>query len=126
MKCNIGQDAIFLIHSEMLYSLGIFIKEDYREILHLFKEIYMKYLILYYNLHNAIQRAIINSFMFPVWNEGYQILVQPVLENQLLNKMKLIFENYLKIIKLQKPTDNCHHMSCFIKLINYNNCPLND
>jgi hypothetical protein len=64
--------------------------------------------------------------MFPVWNEGYQILVQPVLENQLLNKMKLIFENYLKIIKLQKPTDNCHHMSCFIKLINYNNCPLND
>ena len=28
MECNIGQDAIFLIHSEMLYFLGIFIKED--------------------------------------------------------------------------------------------------
>jgi hypothetical protein len=28
MECNIGQDAIFLTHSEMLYFLGIFIKED--------------------------------------------------------------------------------------------------
>jgi hypothetical protein len=28
MECNIGQDAIFLSHSEMLYFLGIFIKED--------------------------------------------------------------------------------------------------
>jgi len=28
MECNIGQDAIFLCHSEMLYFLGIFIKED--------------------------------------------------------------------------------------------------
>jgi hypothetical protein len=28
MACNIGQDAIFLTHSEILYFLGIFIKED--------------------------------------------------------------------------------------------------
>jgi len=28
MECNIGQDAIFLTHSQMLYFLGIFIKED--------------------------------------------------------------------------------------------------
>jgi hypothetical protein len=28
MECNIGHDAIFLTHSEMLYFLGIFIKED--------------------------------------------------------------------------------------------------
>ena len=29
MECNIGQDAIFcLAHSEMLYLLSIFIKED--------------------------------------------------------------------------------------------------
>jgi hypothetical protein len=28
MECNIDQDAIFLTHSEMLYFLGIFIKED--------------------------------------------------------------------------------------------------
>ena len=28
MECNIGQDAIFLTHSEMFYFLGIFIKED--------------------------------------------------------------------------------------------------
>ena len=28
MECNIGQDAIFLTHSEILYLLGIFIKED--------------------------------------------------------------------------------------------------
>ena len=28
MECNIGQDAIFLTHSELLYFLGIFIKED--------------------------------------------------------------------------------------------------
>jgi len=29
MECNIGQDAIFLTHSKMLYFLGIFIKEDW-------------------------------------------------------------------------------------------------
>ena len=28
MECNIGQDAICLTHSEMLYFLGIFTKED--------------------------------------------------------------------------------------------------
>jgi hypothetical protein len=28
MECKIGQDAIFLTHLEMLYFLGIFIKED--------------------------------------------------------------------------------------------------
>jgi hypothetical protein len=28
MECNIGQDAIFLIHSEMFYFLCIFIKEN--------------------------------------------------------------------------------------------------
>ena len=28
MECNISQDAIFLTHSEMLYFLGKFIKED--------------------------------------------------------------------------------------------------
>jgi hypothetical protein len=28
MECNIGQDAILLTHSELLYFLGIFIKED--------------------------------------------------------------------------------------------------
>jgi hypothetical protein len=28
MECNIDQDAIFLTHSEMLYFLGIVIKED--------------------------------------------------------------------------------------------------
>jgi hypothetical protein len=28
MECNIGKDAIFLTHSELLYFLGIFIKED--------------------------------------------------------------------------------------------------
>jgi hypothetical protein len=28
MECNIGQDAVFLTHSEMPYFLGIFIKED--------------------------------------------------------------------------------------------------
>jgi hypothetical protein len=28
MECNIGQDAIFLTHSEILSFLGIFIKED--------------------------------------------------------------------------------------------------
>ena len=28
MECNIGQDAIFFTHSESLYFLGIFIKED--------------------------------------------------------------------------------------------------
>ena len=28
MECKIGQDAIFLTHSELLYFLGIFIKED--------------------------------------------------------------------------------------------------
>jgi hypothetical protein len=28
MECNIGQDAIFLTHSELLYFLGISIKED--------------------------------------------------------------------------------------------------
>jgi len=27
MECNIGQDAIFLTHSEMLYFLGMFIME---------------------------------------------------------------------------------------------------
>jgi len=26
MECNIGQDAMYLTHSEMLYFLGIFIK----------------------------------------------------------------------------------------------------
>jgi hypothetical protein len=26
MECNIGQDAIFFTHSELLYFLGIFIK----------------------------------------------------------------------------------------------------
>ena len=37
MECNICPDAIFLTHSEMLYFLGIFVKEDllkYRKILH--------------------------------------------------------------------------------------------
>jgi hypothetical protein len=28
MVCNIGEDAIFLTYSEMLYFLGIFMKED--------------------------------------------------------------------------------------------------
>ena len=28
MEYNIGQDAIFLTHSELLYFFGIFIKED--------------------------------------------------------------------------------------------------
>jgi hypothetical protein len=28
MECNIGQDAIFLTHSEILYFLGILIKEE--------------------------------------------------------------------------------------------------
>jgi len=28
MECNIGQDAICLTNSDMLYFLGIFIKED--------------------------------------------------------------------------------------------------
>ena len=28
MECNIGQDAIFLTHLELLYFLGIFIKEN--------------------------------------------------------------------------------------------------
>ena len=28
MECNIGQNALFLTHLEMLYFLGIFIKED--------------------------------------------------------------------------------------------------
>ena len=42
MECNIGQDAICSIHSELLYFLGIqnvFIKEDlkkYRKILHFY------------------------------------------------------------------------------------------
>jgi hypothetical protein len=27
MECNIGQDAIFLTHPELLYFLGIFIKK---------------------------------------------------------------------------------------------------
>jgi hypothetical protein len=28
MECNISQNALFLTHLEMLYFLGIFIKED--------------------------------------------------------------------------------------------------
>jgi len=39
MECNIGQYAIFLTHSEMLYFLGISVKEDckkYRKILHFY------------------------------------------------------------------------------------------
>ena len=27
-ECNIGQDAVFSTHSEVLYCLGIFIKEE--------------------------------------------------------------------------------------------------
>jgi hypothetical protein len=33
MECNIGQGAIFLTHSELLYFLG---KEKYRKILHFY------------------------------------------------------------------------------------------
>ena len=40
IECNIAQDAIFLTHSEMLYFLGIFIKEDIAFLI--YKEIYMK------------------------------------------------------------------------------------
>jgi hypothetical protein len=47
MKCNIGQDAIFLTHSETLYFLDMFIKvrpvKISANIAFLFyKEIYMK------------------------------------------------------------------------------------
>ena len=31
MECNISQDAIFLTHSEILYLLGMFIKEDQKK-----------------------------------------------------------------------------------------------
>jgi hypothetical protein len=53
MECNIGQDAIFFTHSELLYFLGIFIKGRLVKISEniaflFYKEIYMKYLILYY------------------------------------------------------------------------------
>jgi hypothetical protein len=36
MECNIGEDAIFLIHSEMLYFLNIFLKEDYWQTSHFY------------------------------------------------------------------------------------------
>jgi hypothetical protein len=50
MECNI------LAHSAMLYFLGIFIKETLVKIsvniaFLFYKEIYMKYLILYYNIY---------------------------------------------------------------------------
>ena len=57
MECNIGQDAICLTHSEMLYFLYtcILIKKDQEKIsanitFLFYKEIYKKYLILYYKL----------------------------------------------------------------------------
>ena len=51
-RCNI------LTHSEMLYFLGIFIKEDIAFLF--YKEIYMKYLILYYNLVYFSSANIVN------------------------------------------------------------------
>ena len=45
MECNIVKDAIFLTHSEMLYFLCIFTKEECSQKYIFYKEIYMKYLI---------------------------------------------------------------------------------
>jgi hypothetical protein len=42
MECNIDQDAIFFTHSEMLVKISANIAFLF------YKEIYMKYLILYY------------------------------------------------------------------------------
>jgi hypothetical protein len=52
MECNIGQDAIFLTNSEILYFLryiykGRLVKISANIAFLSYKEIYMKYLILY-------------------------------------------------------------------------------
>ena len=54
MECNIGQDTTFLIYSEILLLFmyiykGRLVKISANIAFLFYKEVYMKYLILYYN-----------------------------------------------------------------------------
>ena len=71
MECNIGQDAVFLTHSETLHYLGIFIKEDkkkYRQILHFYFTKKFTYNICYYiiiiniNYRNICPKSFQNNY----------------------------------------------------------------